>query len=58
HFENCVDVIRNRLMCTADSQLVTFRWIEKVSGPYPFFDTKRVCHDYEALLEWTEVRKA
>jgi Mycotoxin biosynthesis protein UstYa len=58
HYEHCVDVIRNRLMCTADSQLVTFRWVEGVSGPYPYFNTKHTCNNYEALLEWDQSRWA
>ncbi|OCK85552.1 hypothetical protein K432DRAFT_342938 [Lepidopterella palustris CBS 459.81] len=58
HFEHCVDVLRNRLMCTADDQIVTFRWVKGVSGPYPYFNTKHECRDYEALLEWDEERRA
>jgi hypothetical protein len=56
HFEHCVDVIRNRLMCTSDSQLVTFRWVEGVSGPYPYFNTEHTCRSYEELLEWDRER--
>lgn len=47
HYEHCVDVIRNQLMCTADSQLVTFRWVEGVHGPYPYFNTKHQCEEAE-----------
>jgi hypothetical protein len=57
HYEHCVDVIRSRLMCTADSQLVTFRWVEHVDGPYPYFNTEHMCNDYEALLEWDKIRQ-
>jgi hypothetical protein len=45
-------------MCTSDTQLVTFRWVEGVSGPYPYFNTQHMCHDYEALLEWDKMRQA
>jgi hypothetical protein len=58
HFEHCVDVLRQQLMCTADPGMVTFRWVEGISGPYPEFKTKHVCRDYEALLGWGEGRKA
>src|ERR1700753_4123246 len=57
HFEHCVDVIRNRLMCTADTQLVTFRWVEGISGPYPYFNTNHMCRNYEDLLEWDKMRQ-
>jgi Mycotoxin biosynthesis protein UstYa len=58
HYEHCVDSIRQRLMCTADDAVVTFRWVKDVPGPYPFFNTNHVCHDYEAMLGWTQARAA
>ncbi|KAF2804554.1 uncharacterized protein BDZ99DRAFT_397559 [Mytilinidion resinicola] len=57
HFEHCVDVLRNRLMCTADASLVTFRWVKGVSGPYPYFNTKHECRSYEGLLGWDRERR-
>lgn len=58
HFEHCVDVLRQQLMCNANSGVVTFRWVEGISGPYPEFSSKHVCRDYESLLDWSETRKA
>jgi hypothetical protein len=58
HLEHCVDVIRQRLMCTADASIVTFRWVKGLSTPYPNFHTQHMCNDYEGLLRWGEGRKA
>ena len=58
HFEHCVDVIRQRLMCTADASIVTFRWVKGLSTPYPNFHTGHMCADYEGLLKWGETRRA
>ena len=27
-----------------------------MSGPYPYFNTEHVCHDYEGLLGWDRSR--
>ena len=58
HLEHCVDVIRQRLMCTADASIVTFRWVKGLSTPYPNFHTGHTCADYKGLLGWAEGRKA
>ena len=49
---------RQRLMCTADAAIVTFRWVKGISTPYPNFHSGHMCADYEGLLEWGEGRKA
>ncbi|OOF98838.1 hypothetical protein ASPCADRAFT_127432 [Aspergillus carbonarius ITEM 5010] len=56
HYEHCVDMLRQRLMCTPDPNFVVWRWVEGVTGPYADFNTPHVCQDYEALLEWGQSR--
>ncbi|ORY67104.1 uncharacterized protein BCR38DRAFT_387461 [Pseudomassariella vexata] len=58
HFEHCVDVVRQRLMCTADPAIVTFQWIMGLPRPYPNFHTGHMCTDYGALRDWTDRRAA
>jgi hypothetical protein len=45
-------------MCTADTSIVTFRWVHGLSTPYPNFHSGHMCADYEELLKWGEGRKA
>ena len=52
HYEHCVDMVRQRLMCTADTELITFRWIEGKNGPEPDFNTAHQCRSFEQTLEW------
>jgi len=58
HYEHCVDIIRQRLMCTADPGLVTFRWVENEEIPEPDFNTKHMCRSYDDLLEWNRENAA
>lgn len=54
HYEHCLDIVRQRIMCTADPGIVTFNWVENVKGVYPDFNTEHVCHNFDALLEWNK----
>lgn len=58
HYEHCVDIIRQRLMCSADPGLVTFRWIEGQAGPEPDFNTQHRCSNFDTLLKWNSQNKA
>jgi len=53
HYEHCVDIIRQRLMCIADPGVVTFRWVKGITGPFPDFNTEHQCRSFDALLDWT-----
>lgn len=57
HFEHCIDMLRQKLVCDADPGIITFRWVEKVSGPYPDFNTRHKCQNYESLLQWNKERQ-
>lgn len=53
HFQHCIDIIRQRLMCTADPGLVTFRWVEgEDTTPEPDFNTPHMCGDWDRLVSW------
>lgn len=57
HFEHCIDMLRQKLMCDADPGIITFRWVEGKTGPYPDFNTKHKCQDYQSLLDWNQARR-
>ena len=58
HYEHCVDMIRQRIMCTADTGLITFRWIEGKKGPEPDFNTEHQCRNIEATMDRTREMEA
>lgn len=57
HYEHCIDIIRQRLMCTADTGIVTFRWVKGVHGPYPDFNTAHQCRSWGDLMEFAHERE-
>lgn len=50
--DHCIDMIRQRLTCTADIGLVTGVWVETYSEPYPDFSTRHVCRDFDKIRGW------
>ncbi|KAI9814389.1 MAG: hypothetical protein M1827_003245 [Pycnora praestabilis] len=53
HIDHCVEMLRQFVMCNADAGIVTAHWIEQRNRPWPDFNTKHVCRDFEGLLDWT-----
>jgi Mycotoxin biosynthesis protein UstYa len=58
HFEHCVDMIRQQLMCNFDTGLITFRWVEGLDIPYPDFNTEHKCTNYDAIRDWSTTHEA
>ncbi|PPQ72879.1 hypothetical protein CVT26_003500 [Gymnopilus dilepis] len=52
HLEHCIEALRQALMCSADTGMITFEWVRGFSMPYPDFNTKHRCRDFEKLVAW------
>jgi hypothetical protein len=50
---HCLDMLRQQLMCTADTGVLGQVWI---AGPEPFvdFNTNHKCRNFEAVRQWAE----
>jgi hypothetical protein len=59
HYEHCVDIIRQRLMCSADPGLVTSRWVEGEDKlTKPDVNTMHYCRNMDSLLDWNKKNAA
>ncbi|KAI3324584.1 hypothetical protein HD806DRAFT_493002 [Xylariaceae sp. AK1471] len=56
HVGHCIDSIRLSLQCHADTSLLTFKWIEGYSIPWPDFRTHRTCRNFEDIRQWASER--
>ncbi|KAF8191719.1 hypothetical protein BJ912DRAFT_1041539 [Pholiota molesta] len=52
HLEHCIEDLRQSLMCTANDGMITFEWVRGYSTPYPDFNTRHQCRDFEKLIGW------
>ncbi|KAF2224861.1 hypothetical protein BDZ85DRAFT_185069, partial [Elsinoe ampelina] len=49
---HCIDILRQVLMCNADTGLITFTDVGQDEWPSPRFSTKHTCRNYSAVVEW------
>ncbi|KAJ6597467.1 hypothetical protein DFH09DRAFT_972116 [Mycena vulgaris] len=52
HLDHCVELIRQNLMCIADTGVITYEWVDGWDLPYPDFNTAHQCRNYDKVLEW------
>ncbi|KAG2129547.1 uncharacterized protein EDB93DRAFT_1332252 [Suillus bovinus] len=52
HLDHCIEMIRQNIMCNADVTTITWYWVEGHKIPYPNFNTRHQCRDYEKILDW------
>ncbi|KAG0698833.1 hypothetical protein DFH29DRAFT_1002457 [Suillus ampliporus] len=52
HLDHCIEMIRQNIMCNAEVMIITWDWVERHKTPYPNFNTRHQCRNYEKILEW------
>ncbi|KAK6072457.1 hypothetical protein SCUP234_09250 [Seiridium cupressi] len=57
HIDHCIEILRQFVMCHADVGLVTSQWVAGHDNPWPDFNTKQVCRDFDRILAWTRLHE-
>ena len=47
-------MLRQTLMCNADTSLVTYNWLKGHSRPHPNFNVQHQCRDYRTVLKFAQ----
>ena len=47
-------MLRQVIMCNADVGVITHRWVQGHSRPYPNFNVNHQCRDFDKLQEWAK----
>ncbi|KAG2127965.1 hypothetical protein DEU56DRAFT_915576 [Suillus clintonianus] len=55
HLDHCIEMIRQTIMCNADVTMITWDWVQGHKIPYPNFNTRHQCRDYEKILDWASM---
>ena len=50
--DHCADMLRQKLMCDADTGIVTYNWLKGHSRPHPNFNVQHQCRDSETVLKF------
>ncbi|TQW00911.1 tat pathway signal sequence [Cordyceps javanica] len=53
HFDHCIDLLRQTLMCHGDISLHSFEWIDDYRFPWPTERTEHQCRNWDKLVAWS-----
>jgi len=54
HIAHCIHILLQNLMCTANVDIITYEWRERQSQPFPDFNIKKQCRNFDEVLAWRE----
>ncbi|KAG2127970.1 hypothetical protein DEU56DRAFT_819681 [Suillus clintonianus] len=52
HLDHCLEMIRQNIMCNADVTMITWDWVQGHKIPYPNFNTRHQCRNFEKIMDW------
>ncbi|KIJ65794.1 hypothetical protein HYDPIDRAFT_38982 [Hydnomerulius pinastri MD-312] len=50
--EQCLEVLRQALMCYPDTNMVVYYWVQGYDNPYPDTNTLHRCKNFDRVLDW------
>ncbi|KAF4459079.1 tat pathway signal sequence [Fusarium albosuccineum] len=54
HFDHCIDLLRQVIMCHGDISLHTYTWKDDYRWPWPSMQTEHQCRNWDKLMAWSE----
>lgn len=54
HFDHCIDLLRQTIMCHGDVALHTYSWKDDYRWPWPAMETTHQCRNWNKLMEWSK----
>ncbi|KAJ6789905.1 hypothetical protein PWT90_03419 [Aphanocladium album] len=54
HFDHCIDLLRQTLMCHGDVSLHPYEWIDGYRFPWPTERTEHQCRNWDKLVAWSK----
>lgn len=45
-------MLRQKLMCDADTSIITYNWLKGHANPQPNFNVQHQCRNFEAILKY------
>jgi hypothetical protein len=54
HFDHCIDLLRQVIMCHGDVSLHTYEWKDDYRWPWPSMQTTHQCRNWDRLMDWSQ----
>lgn len=55
--DHCIDILRQFIMCSGDTGLITYTWEEGRNVPMPDFSTTKTCRNFDDIVTWVDMKK-
>ena len=55
---DCINTVRQAIMCYADISFSTFTWEKDRLLPWPHFEVEKECRNWNSIMQWAERHKA
>lgn len=52
--DDCIELIRQSIMCNAEAVMITWDWVKNHTKPYPNFNTRHACRKFENVMDWAD----
>lgn len=52
HLDDCIELIRQSIMCHAEVAMITWDWVKNHKQAYPNFNTRHACRKFENVMDW------
>ncbi|XMA20260.1 hypothetical protein WAI453_013051 [Rhynchosporium graminicola] len=56
HVNHCIEMLRQVIMCKADTAMMTYEWLPDFPGPWPNFGIQHECVNWEKIDHWSRER--
>lgn len=57
HVNHCIDALRERIMCAADTQVSFYKYQDYEGHSMPDFAVTRQCRNFDSVRRWAEERQ-
>ncbi|CAF9918292.1 MAG: hypothetical protein ALECFALPRED_000637 [Alectoria fallacina] len=57
HLRHCFDMLTQDMLCHADADLITYRWMDTQPDPFPDFSINRKCRNLDEVLQYRDEHK-
>lgn len=54
HIKHCTNMLMQHLLCTGDTGMLTYKWVEENDRPFPDFSVNRKCKDWRQIAEFRD----
>ncbi|MCJ1309268.1 hypothetical protein MMC25_002927 [Agyrium rufum] len=52
HLRHCTDILYQNIRCNANTDVITYQWMEQQRWPFPDFSINKKCRNFDDVVRW------